>query len=105
GPEPGPEVEQVAGGQPVVDGDAGQAHVDELVERARVAGAPLDGPAERSADEVLLAGDAPEVGPGVLPPLAVDELGVVAGAPPRPAPPPRARGGARAGRLRPAPRA
>ena len=75
--EAGAEVEDVVGGQLAVDRDARQAHVDELVERARIPRPVVDGPAEGSPDEVLLAGDAPDVGPQVLDPAAVDLLLVV----------------------------
>ena len=75
------EVEQVAGGQLLVDRDAAEADVDEAVERAGVARAPLAGPAERLADERLLATDAPDVGESEVDlPLAVDQLLVGAGA-------------------------
>src|SRR5690606_36187002 len=79
GPEAATEGEDLVGRQLVIDGDAFEPHVDELIEDAGVPDPPGDGAAERPADEVLLAGDPADVASGVPGPAAVDVLLVVAG--------------------------
>ena len=65
------QVDDVVGGQQVVDGDRVEPGVDEAVERDRVAHALVDRAAQRPDDEVLLPADPAEVGGRVGAPAAV----------------------------------
>ena len=69
--ELGGQVEQVLGGQLVVEGDVLLGRADELAVHEGVAGTLGDGPLQRELDELLLAGDAPDVAGRVLLPVAV----------------------------------